>query len=272
MSSLTVSPFDTRRNICYTLTPDDHKHRADSAGATTRKMKPLGVISGTVLLQGKGIFAGLREEAMETPFGRALVYRSAETVFIPRHGIDPRFRILPHLINHRANLQAMKDLGVREIVGVHSTGSLKRRLKPGMLVIPEDYLMPTAGPTTVRENPVHITPVLDAEARQRWLAAARDCAVKVIDGGIYWQTTGPRLETRAEIAMMSRFADLVGMTMASEAILSQELEIPYASICSVDNYAHGLGEQGVTMEEIIRSARRNDETILRILTHYLTAT
>ena len=71
--------------------------------------------------------------------------------------------------------------------------------------------------------------------------------------------------------MMSRFADLVGMTMASEAIVSQELEIPYVSLCSVDNYAHGIEQKGVTMEEILRRARSSAETILRILTHYLTA-
>lgn len=234
-------------------------------------MKPLGIISGTVFLQGKGIFADLREEEVETPFGRALVFRSAGIVFIPRHGKDPNRHILPHLINHQVNLQAMKDLGVREIVGVNSTGSLKRRMKPGMLVIPDDYLMPTAGPTIVREKPVHIAPVLDAEARRRWLDTARECAIEVIDGGIYWQTAGPRLETRAEIAMMSRFADLVGMTMASEAIISQELEIPYASLCSVDNYAHGIEDEELTTENIFRHARRNAETILRILTHYLTA-
>jgi 5'-methylthioadenosine phosphorylase len=235
------------------------------------KMKPLGVISGTVFLQGKKIFADLREEEVETPFGRALVYRSADIVFIPRHGKDPHRHILPHLINHQANLHAMKDLGVKEILGVNSTGSLKRRLKPGMLVIPDDYLMPTAGPSIVRKKPIHITPVLDAQARQRWLDTVRDCGIEVIDGGIYWQTAGPRLETRAEIAMMSQFADLVGMTMASEAIISQELEIPYASLCSVDNYAHGLDDKELTMEKILRRARRNTDTILLILTHYLTA-
>ena len=120
---------------------------------------------------------------METPFGRALVYRSAEIVFIPRHGKDPHRHILPHLINHQANLQALKDLGVREIVGVNSTGSLKRRLKPGMLVIPDDYLMPTAGPTDRPGKPVHITPVLSGEVRRRWLDAARDCAIDVSTAG-----------------------------------------------------------------------------------------
>ncbi len=229
-------------------------------------MKPLGVISGTVLLQGKGIFTDLREETVETPFGRAMVFRSVRVAFILRHGKDRH--ILPHLINHQANLQALKDLGVEEVLGVNSTGSLKRRLTPGTLVVPDDYLMPTAGPTIFREKPVHITPALHAEVRRRLLEAARDCAIEAVDGGIYWQTTGPRLETRAEIAMMSQFADLVGMTMASEAIIAQELELPYASLCSVDNYAHGLEEKELTMDKILWHARRNAETILQILTRY----
>ena len=232
-------------------------------------MKPLGIISGTVFLQGKGIFADLREETRETPFGPALVLRSAGVVFVPRHGLDPHRHVLPHLINHRANLQALKDLDVGGVIGVNSTGSLKRRLKPGMIVIPDDYLMLTAGPTVIREKPVHITPALNREVRRGLLEAARDCAVEAVDGGVYWQTAGPRFETRAEIAMISPFADLVGMTMASEAIVSQELDLPYASLCSVDNYAHGLEDKELTMEKVLWHARQNAETILRILTRYV---
>jgi 5'-methylthioadenosine phosphorylase len=232
-------------------------------------MKSLGIISGTLFMQGKGIFSDLQEEIVDTQFGRASVFRSSEIAFIPRHGKDTHHHLLPHLVNHKANLQALKDLGVGEILGVNSTGSLKRRLKPGMLVVPDDYMMPTAGPTVISEKPVHIVPALNAEVRRKCLEAARECAVEVIDGGIYWQTAGPRLETRAEIAMMSQFADLVGMTMAGEAIIAQELELPYASLCSVDNYAHGLEDKELTMEKILWHARRNTETILQILTRYL---
>jgi 5'-methylthioadenosine phosphorylase len=233
-------------------------------------MKPLGIISGTLVLHGQAPFGNLREETMETAFGLATVFCSAEVVYISRHGKDPRRHILPHLINHAAHMQAMKELGVREIIGIHSTGSLKRRFKPGMLVVPDDYLMPTPGPTIVRDTPLHITPVLDGRVRQKCLEAARESACEVIDGGIYWQATGPRLETRAEVAMMSQFADLVGMTMAGEAICAQELEIPFASLCSVDNFAHGLEEKPLTMEKILRHARRNAERIALILTRYLT--
>jgi 5'-methylthioadenosine phosphorylase len=232
-------------------------------------MKPLGIISGTVLLQGKGIFEDLREETVETEFGRTTLFRSTDIVFIARHGTDPRHHILPHLINHEANLTALKELGVREILGVHSTGTLKRHLKPGMLVVPDDYILVGAGPTVVREKATHIVPVLNAEVRRKWLEAARFCDLDCVEGGIYWQTVGPRFETRAEIAMISQFADLVGMTMASEAVIAQELEVPYASLCSVDNFAHGLEEKALTLEEVFRHARQNAESILRILTRYI---
>jgi len=232
-------------------------------------MKLLGILSGTVFLHGQGIFANLREEAVETPFGRVQVFCAPGIAFIPRHGKDPHRHILPHLINHPANLSALKQMGAREVLGIHSTGALKLRLKPGMLVVPDDYIMPCAGPTVVREKPLHITPVLDRGLRGKLLEAARECAAEAVDGGVYWQTAGPRLETKAEIAMMAQFADVVGMTMASEAIIAQELEIPFASLCSVDNYAHGLEEKDLTMETIRRHSRRSAETIRRILGRYL---
>ena len=87
-------------------------------------MKSLGIISGTIFMQGKGIFADLREETLETRFGRASVFCSGDIAFIPRHGKDPHRHIHTHHVNHRANLQALKDLGVGEILGVNSTGSL----------------------------------------------------------------------------------------------------------------------------------------------------
>jgi 5'-methylthioadenosine phosphorylase len=163
-------------------------------------------------------------------------------------------------------------LGVDEVIGINSTGSLKKELKPGAIVIPDDYILLDGGPTIFDSSdpkPVHITPVLHDGVRQNAIEAARLSGIDVVDGGIYWQTKGPRLETRAEIALMSRFADIVGMTMAGEAVIAQELEIPYASICSVDNFAHGIGGQKLTLEGIIEHARRNRETIIQIILKYL---
>jgi 5'-methylthioadenosine phosphorylase len=231
-------------------------------------MAPLGIISGIVLLQGKGIFDNLEEREMQNEFGKAIVFFSDAIAFVPRHGKDRRYHILPHLINHQANLKALNDLGVKEVISVNSTGSLKKNLAPGTFVIPDDFLMLTETPTTVAGRAFHITPRLDEEVRQKWMEAARDCEIDVVNGGVYWQTKGPRFETKAEIRMMAQFADVVGMTMASEAVIAQELGISYASLCSVDNFANGLGERELTVDEILQHARRNADIVLRIVTRY----
>lgn len=232
-------------------------------------MEPLGIISGIILLQDKGILGNLEEKEISTDFGKAYVYLSDTIAFIPRHGKDQQHHILPHLINNQANLKALKSVGVREVISVNSTGSLRKKLTPGTIVVPDDFIMFSGTPTTLSPKPLHITPKLSDTVRKHWIEAAHDCGIKVTDGGIYWQTTGPRLETRAEIAMMSRFADLVGMTMASEAIIAQELGLHYAALCSVDNYGHGLGERELTIEEILQHAKRNTEVIIKIVRRYI---
>jgi 5'-methylthioadenosine phosphorylase len=233
-------------------------------------MRRLGIISGTLSLRGKGIVEVLEERHVDNEFGEVQIYVGNAIAFITRHGSDPDKHIYPHMINHRANVRAMKDLGVDEIISVNSTGSMKRHLEPGMLVVPNDFIMLAGGPPTIfSERAVHITPTLSDAVRRKWMAAARDVGLEVIDGGVYWHTTGPRLETKAEIAMMAKYADLVGMTMASEAVISMEMEIPFASLCSVDNYAHGLGEGTLTAKEITACAQRNAETIAKIVKKYI---
>jgi 5'-methylthioadenosine phosphorylase len=232
-------------------------------------MQRLGIISGTLSLRGRGVVENLESRIVESEFGRALVCVGKDVAFVPRHGGDPKRHILPHRVNHPANLKALKDLGVNEVIAVNSTGSLKKRIKPGMLIVPDDFIMLAGGPTVFSDRPVHITPTLDEGVRQRWMEAARDSGIEVLNGGVYWETRGPRLETRAEIAMMAQHADVVGMTMASEAVIAQELDMAYASLCSVDNYAHGLGDKELTMEKILWHARRNAEAIVKIISRYM---
>jgi len=229
----------------------------------------LGIISGTIFLHGKGVFKNLREKEITTEYGNSLVVASSDLVLIPRHGIDPENYILPHRINHQANMKALQDLGVNEVISVNSTGSLKPHIEPGMLVVPDDFIKISEGPTIFTNEIAHTTPTIDTILRQKWISAAAECGINVIDGGIYWQTAGPRFESRAEIAMMSQFADIVGMTMASEAIIAGELDLPYASLCSIDNFAHGIVEKQLTMEKVIRYARKNAAAILKIVSKYI---
>jgi 5'-methylthioadenosine phosphorylase len=234
-----------------------------------RKGKMLGIISGTILLQERNLLNNAEEIIKVNEFGRTTLHLSDTISIIARHGYDPRNYTLPHSINHRANLKALQDVGATEIIGINSTGSLKKRIQPGTIVIPDDFIMMLPYHSIYDDKAVHITPGFDKAVRQRCLDAARTSGTDVMDGGVYWQTTGPRLETKAEISMMSQFADIVGMTMANEAIIAKELGLPYATICSVDNYANGIGEQELTIDEISSHARSIGNTIFRILSSYI---
>ncbi|HON24121.1 MAG TPA: hypothetical protein PKV74_10135, partial [Syntrophales bacterium] len=97
-------------------------------------MERLGIISGTIPLREKGVLVDPEETWVDTDHGRVYCLVAGEIVFLPRHGGDPRDYVLPHLINHPANFLALKSLGVREVIAVNSTGSLKRALPPGTLV------------------------------------------------------------------------------------------------------------------------------------------
>ncbi len=231
-------------------------------------MTPIGIISGTVL-HGTSVFRGLRKELVEGAFGRVTVWVSPEIAHIPRHGAEPGEYILPHRIHHQANLAALKALGVRDVVAVNSTGSLKRDLPPGSIVVPDDFILPAGTPTVFSDRPVHVTPDLDGALRRRLIEAAGACGIPVVERGVYWQTQGPRLETRAEIRMMAAHADIVGMTMAAEAIIAKELGLSYAALCSVDNYGNGVVDRPLTMETILEGAKKNRETMLTIVGKFI---
>jgi|WetSurMetagenome_2_1015567.scaffolds.fasta_scaffold13748_3 5'-methylthioadenosine phosphorylase len=222
------------------------------------------VISGTVPVEDEVISKGT-EVKLDTPHGPTSIMKSGKVLYLFRHGSSAHDHILPHRVNHPANLWALKEMGAEQVIGICSVGSLKRLLSPGTLLIPDDFIMLSGAHPVFPGEAVHITPTIDAGVRTRLLHASRMLREPVIDGGVYWQTIGPRLETKAEIRMMALFGEVVGMTMAGEAIAALELNLPYAAICSVDNYAHGLGEQRLTLEEITGSARENARRVWKVV-------
>ncbi len=226
----------------------------------------------------KGIIAGgnfslagmeaAKQETMETPFGAPsdhfLIGRlgGTEVVFLSRHGPEG---IPPHRINHRANIYALKKLEVSGVIGVNSVGSLREELPPGRIVIPHDYLSPWEILTFYDHHVVHITPSLDAALRGSLIQGAEEAGMAFAKEGVYIQTIGPRLETKAEIAMLRNFGHVIGMTMAHEATLCQEVGLAYASICSVDNYCHGIVDMPLTEKEIAHQGRENAAAIHKVL-------
>ncbi|MEN6638463.1 MAG: MTAP family purine nucleoside phosphorylase [Smithella sp.] len=232
-------------------------------------MERVGVISGAFVMEKSDLIRQGGKRRIRNQYGDALVVENDRMVFILRHGDDPAEYILPHRINHHANLQTLKDLGVTEVIGINSTGSLKKDIRPGMVIIPDDFITLTATPSIHQNKAVHITPSLDESVRRKLITAARDCSLDIVEEGTYWQVTGPRLETRAEIRMMGNFADVVGMTMAHEAVAALELGLPYASACSIDNFGNGLVETPLSMEEIIAGTRKNADMMMRLLKQYI---
>ncbi|MFA5323015.1 MAG: MTAP family purine nucleoside phosphorylase [Smithella sp.] len=232
-------------------------------------MNILGVISTKLVMERSDLFRSSSIKVMKNQFGQSSVFITDQIALILRHGNDPQKHILPHLINYRANLKALKDVGVSEIVSINSTGSLKKSLRPGMIVVPDDFITLTATPTIYKNNAVHITPSLNENVRQKIIKAALKTNLKVVKKGTYWQTQGPRLETKAEIKMMTHFTDIVGMTMANEAVIAMELGIPYACACSIDNFGNGLVEEPLTAAEIFKSTRKNADLMIQLLKSYL---
>ncbi|MEA1924788.1 MAG: MTAP family purine nucleoside phosphorylase [Candidatus Altiarchaeota archaeon] len=200
---------------------------------------------------------------MENKHGEVLVMRGADWVYVPRHGCNQS--IPPHRINHKANIFALESEGVSHVVGVCSVGSLSREIKPGSLVVPDDYISLCDIPTYFNKDAIHITPVLDEDIRMLIVGKARELGLDVISGGTYFQTTGPRLETRAEVRLLRDYAEVVGMTLASEATLACELGIRYAALCTVDNYANGIADEQLDYAKVVKDASKDRDSLHELL-------
>jgi 5'-methylthioadenosine phosphorylase len=199
-----------------------------------------------------------------TPYGEpsgALTFGricGQDVIFLARHGYG--HTIPPHAVNYRANLWALKDHGVDRVVSVATVGGIHPGLIPGTLTIPDQVIDYTHGRAASYfasdDKPVtHLDftfPYCEA-MRAALLQAAARAGISLRDGGVYGAVQGPRLETAAEINRMERDgADMVGMTGMPEAYLARELELCYATVGAVVNYAagRGLSAEGIHMEEI----------------------
>jgi 5'-methylthioadenosine phosphorylase len=215
----------------------------------------LAVLGGHGIL-GTEFGAGASRLDVDTAYGRATVFDAGDYVVIQRHGID-EFVSAP-FINHRAHVRAVADLGCDHILGVASVGSLRRDIPVGAFVAPDDFIALHLGISFSSGDAGHqstgFDPVWRRTVTGRW---AERTGVPLRDGGVYWQTIGPRFETQAEIRLIAGHADLVGMTIASECVLAGELGVAYASICVVDNLANGIGDAPLTMEEFRAGAAAN---------------
>jgi 5'-methylthioadenosine phosphorylase len=202
----------------------------------------LGITGGSSFLEG-----AVLADAVETRVGEAVCHVGDGYVFLGRHGTGVYHP--PHRIPHLAHADAFRSLGVEEVVGLNSVGSLDPDLGPGTVLVADDYLSIHPPPTCAGDERLHIVPTLDGDLRELLLKAARATEGPVVDGGVYVETRGPRFETRAEIRWLAPLGDIVGMTAASEATLYQERGLRYAMLGVVDNFANGITGEALTFEE-----------------------
>ncbi len=237
----------------------------------------LAIIGGSGLYSPGDDFELTETVAAPTPWGDTSAelllgrWHGERLAFLPRHG--PGHALPPHRINYRANLWALGERGVRQIIAVNAVGGIDERLAPLALAVPEQLIDYTSG----REHSfaeggehgvrhVDFTAPYDAALRRRIVAAAARADEPLIDGGIYGCTNGPRLETAAEIRRLrDDGCTMVGMTGMPEAALARELDIGYACLALVVNRAAGLGDERLDMRQIVANLERGIVRVRRLL-------
>jgi 5'-methylthioadenosine phosphorylase len=180
---------------------------------------------------------------------------------VQRHSDDGRF-VLPHSIDHEANLRALVEQGCDRVLSIGSVGSLRpEELGVGSLVCPDDFIALNLGDSIFEDVRAHSAPGFHPRWRAEVIAAWSEGGQAPRDGGVYWQARGPRFETPAEIRLMAAHAHVVGMTIASECVVAGELGLDYAALCVVDNLANGLGEGTVSTEAMEADRLDNAERL-----------
>jgi 5'-methylthioadenosine phosphorylase len=218
-------------------------------------------IGGTSLIDS-AIFQTWSEKKIKTPFGTVTLKKDGDSYFLQRHGYPP---LPPHKINHKANVWALKSIGAKRIIAVNSVGSLRLSIRPGSFLVPDDFLSFCDTVTFFDLEMRFMVPRMDAEFAARLHERCKALKMPIRCGGVYVQTRGPRLETRAEIKMLQQYGDIVGMTMASEVTLCLEYELPYANLCSIDNYCHGIAKKPLSMDEILENVTKNRQSIEKMI-------
>jgi len=215
-------------------------------------MSTIAVIGGTGMNRWPGLEVR-RRVAADTPFGPPSApllegrIHGVDVVFLARHGEG--HKIPPHAINYRANVRALKDAGVEDVVAIAAVRGIARNLPPAGVAVPDDLVDYTWGREHTYSDGAHAplqhvdfsTPY-SPRVRAALVKAARQAKVRIVDGGVLGVTQGPRLETPAEIRRLKRDGcTMVGMTGMPEAALAAELGLHYASLAVSVNWAAGLG-------------------------------
>ncbi|MBK8100386.1 MAG: S-methyl-5'-thioadenosine phosphorylase [Planctomycetes bacterium] len=239
--------------------------------------RTLGIIGGSGIYDLAGL-QDRREVVLETPFGApsdALItgtMAGVKMAFLPRHGRG--HRLAPHELPFRANLHAMKQLGMECVVGISAVGSMREHIVPGHLVLVDQFIDRTRGRTEESTffgdgcvAHAHFADPVWEPLRQVALAAARRAGATVHDGGTYLCMEGPHFSTRAESRLYRSWGvDVIGMTNLQEAKLAREAEIAYTTVALVTDYdCWHQTEADVDVAAVIAVLKQNADLARRVV-------
>ncbi len=235
----------------------------------------VGVIGGSGFY-APDVLGDTREFRQDTPFGTVSLTRTQlaaghSFLFVPRHGSE--HAVPPHLVNYRAIIWAMWQSGVSKLLSTSAVGSLNPSMKPGDIVLAEQFLDFTKNrPSTFCDGGefgvIHqdMTSPYCASMRQLLRRTAQSQAVQLEDGACYACFEGPRYESAAEIrAIRVLGADIVGMTNVPEVVLAREMGLCYSTICVITNWAAGIGRSKLSHDEVVFVVNQSTEKITRLL-------
>lgn len=241
-------------------------------------MPKTGVVAGSGFYEIEGV--EVKEiKKLTTPYGEPSdMYRicdisGREVAFLSRHGTP--HHIPPHRINYRANLWGFRELGVERILSVNAVGGINRKLRPGDIVIPDQIIDMTHGRAATfydGDEVIHIdfTYPFCSELREALIGAGRKSGAAPMESGTYICVNGPRLESKAEIEYFSSMrADIIGMTVMPEAHLARELEICYAGVAVVTNYAAGISPRRLTTTEVVEVMKASMKQVRSLIAETL---
>lgn len=239
-----------------------------------------GVIGGSGLTRLDGLSI-LEERPVATPFGEPSAplligeFAGEKVAFLARHGTH--HTIPPSAVNYRANLFAMKSVGVERIVSFSAVGSMKEEIRPRDFVICDQLFDRTKGRAATffdRDLAAHVSfaDPFCPRLRARLVSACRDLAIPVHDGGTYVCIEGPQFSTRAESRIYRSWGvDVIGMTNIPESKLAREAEICYATVALATDYDVWHASEDVTVEAVLANMHANVENVKRLLAAVLGA-
>lgn len=233
----------------------------------------LAVIGGTGVYDPQ-MLKNITQWTVDTPFGTVPVFTGVladrKVAFIARHGSN--HSVPPHLINYRANIMALKTMGVKKIIATSAVGSLDENIKPGHLVVLDQFIDFTKGRVQTfyeggEKGVLHVdmtNPYCPHLAEEIIKSCPADTVLH--QRGTYVCTEGPRFETPAEIRMFKMWGgQLVGMTSVPEVVLARELGMCYASIALVTNFAAGISPEPLTHQEVVQTMAQNTVKLQQLI-------